>query len=150
MLAHGSGVVGLAGMLASLRDGVLVARPLLNWHAKSLVDVLGLFGCDYEEDPSNQNSQFERVKMRNFLRDAATSGAFRADDAFRLGRVMQSLSDYLGMASEKLWQAATCMFPTGHAVIDIEKLSNLPQPAWNYRVRQLIRQIGARPNSFTT
>ena len=145
-LAHGSGVVGLAGMRSvTMRDGVLVARPLLNWHAKSLVDVLGLFGCDYEEDPSNQNSQFERVKMRNFLRDAATSGAFRADDGFRLGRVMQSLSDYLGMTSAKLWQAATCMFPTGHAVIDIEKLSYLPQPAWNYRVRQLIRQIGGRP-----
>ena len=37
------------------------------------------------------------------------------------------------------------MFPTGHAVIDMDKLSDLPQSAWVYRVRQLIRQIGGRP-----
>ncbi len=145
-LAHGSGVVGLAGMRSTIiRDGVLVARPLLNWHAKSLVDVLSLLDCDYEDDPSNQNSQFERVKMRNFLRDAAAFGVLRADDVLRLGRVMQALSDYLGMVSAKLWHAATCLFPTGHAVIDMDILSDLPQPVWVYRVRQLIRQIGGRP-----
>ena len=145
-LAHGSGVVGLAGMRGlTMRDAVLVARPLLDWHADSLVEVLGLLECDYEDDPSNQNSQFERVQMREFLRDAAASGSLVTDDALRLGRAMQALSDHLDLASSTLWQAATCLFPTGHAVIDMDKLSDLPQSAWVYRVRQLIRQIGGRP-----
>ena len=145
-LAHGSGVVGLAGMRGlTMRDAVLVARPLLDWHADSLVDVLGLLDCDYEDDPSNQNSQFERVQMRKFLRDAAASGSLVTDDALRLGRAMQALSDHLDSASSTRWQAATCLFPSGHAVIDMDKLSDLPQSAWVYRVRQLIRQIGGRP-----
>ena len=145
-LANGSGVVGLAGMRGLItRDAVVVARPLLEWQADDLVDLLGLLGCDYEDDPSNQNRQFERVQMRGFLRDADESGLPLIDNALRLGCAMKALSDYLDTASSTLWQAATCLFPTGHAMIDMDKLSNLPQPAWVYRVRQLIRQIGGRP-----
>ena len=145
-LTHGSGVVGLAGMRGLIkRDAVLVARPMLDWHAESLVDVLGLLNCDFENDPTNHNSQFERVKMREFLRCAEASGSPLTDDALRLGRAMQALSDHLDTASSTLWQSATCLLPSGHAVIDMDKLSDLSQPAWAYRVRQLIRQIGGRP-----
>ena len=64
-LAHGSGVVGLVGMRGlTTRDAVQVARPLLEWRPEDLVDLLGLLNCDYEDDPSNQNSQFERVPAR--------------------------------------------------------------------------------------
>ena len=145
-LSRGSGVVGLAGMSGlSMRDAVLVARPLLEWDAKTLVRLLALVGCDYEDDPSNQNSQFERVQMREFLGHAAASGLPVIDDALRLGRVMRALSNHLEKASSLLWQAATATFPTGHAVIDIDKLADLPHTAWVYRIRQLIRQIGGRP-----
>ena len=145
-LAHGSGVFGLAGMRGlTLRDAALVARPMLDWHADSLIDVLGLLDCDYEDDPSNQNRRFERVQMRDFLRDAAASGLPVSDNALRLGRAMQALSDNLDSASSRLWRTATCLFPTGFAVINMDKLSGLPQSAWLYRVRQLIRQIGGRP-----
>ena len=145
-LSRGSGVVGLAGIPGlSMRDAVLVARPLLGWDAKTLVTVLGLVGCDYEDDPSNYNCQFERVRMREFLGYAVTFGSPVIDDALRLGRVMQALSSHLDKASSTLWQAATCLFPTGHAVIDMDKLSYLPATAWVYRIRQLIRQIGGRP-----
>ena len=75
-----------------------------------LVDVLGLLDCDYEDDPSNQNSQFERVQMREFLRDAAASGSPLTDDALRLGRAMQALSDHLDTASSTLWQGQPACF----------------------------------------
>ena len=145
-LAHGSGVVGLVGMRGlTTRDAVLVARPFLDWQVNDLLDVLGLLDCDYEDDPSNQNRQFERVKMRGFLRDATASGSRLTDGALRLGRAMQALSSYLDKASSALWQGATRLFPTGHAVIDMDKLPELSQPAWMYRFRQLIRLIGGRP-----
>ena len=35
-------LLGLLACAAIMRDAVLVARPLLDWHADSLVDVLGL------------------------------------------------------------------------------------------------------------
>ena len=145
-LAHGSGVVGLVGMRGvTIRDAVPVARPLLDWHADKLVDLLSLLDCGFEDDPSNRNNQFERVQMRKFLLDAAASGVPMTDRALRLGRVMQALSDHLGTASLTLWQAATCLFPTGYSVIDMGKLVDLPRPAWVYRVRQLLRQVGGRP-----
>ena len=145
-LASGSGVVGLVGMRClTIRDAVLVARPLLEWQPDDLIDLLGLLGCDYEDDPSNQNRQFERVQIRGFLSDATESGLPLTNSALRLGRAMKALANHLDTASSTLWQAATCLFPTGYAMIDIDKLSHLPQPAWVYRVRQLIRQIGGRP-----
>ena len=145
-LAHGSGVAGLVGMRGlTMRDAVRVARPLLDWHADSLVDVLDLLDCEYEKDPSNENCQFERVKMRKFLRDVAASGSPLTDGALRLGCAMRALSDYLDTASSTLWHGATRLFPTGHAKIDMDKLSDLAQTAWVYRARQLIRQIGGRP-----
>jgi hypothetical protein len=58
---------------------------------------------------------------------------------------MQALSDNLDLASSALWQGATRFFPTGHAMIEMDKLSDLAQPAWVFRARQLIRQIGGRP-----
>ena len=145
-LAHGSGVVGLAGMRGlTKRDAVLVARPMLDWHPDSLVDVLGLLGCDYENDSSNHNSQFERVRMREFLRASSVSGSKITDDALRLGRVMRALTDHLDLISSTIWQAATCLLPSGHAVININRLSDLPHPVWVYRARHLIHQIGGRP-----
>ena len=145
-LSRGSGVVGLAGMRAlTQRDAVWVARPLLDWSADSLMDVLGLFDCAYEDDPSNQNTQFERVQMRQFLRDGGACGETLATGALRLRRTMLALSNHLDAASSTIWHAATPLFATGHAVMDMGKLSDLPQTAWVYRVRQLIRQIGGRP-----
>ena len=104
-----------------------------------------LLDCDYEEDPSNHNCQFERVQMRQFLRNVAASGALVTDDALRLGCAMQVLSDHLDLASSTLWQGATRLFPTGHAMINMIELSDLAQTAWAYRARHLIRQIGGRP-----
>ena len=83
--------------------------------------------------------------MRQFLRGDGTYGETFAAGALRLRRAMMVLSNHLDAASSEIWHAATTLFATGHAVMDMSKLSDLPQTAWVYRVRQLIRQIGGRP-----
>ena len=58
----------------------------------------------------------------------------------RLRRAMLSLSNHLDGSADLA--GGNLLFPTGHAVMDMDKLSDLPHSAWVYRVRQLIRQIG--------
>jgi tRNA(Ile)-lysidine synthase len=69
-LARGSGVRGLAGMRPVTRaEGASVAlvRPLLGWRHSELEAVCAAAGIDPVEDPSNDDDQFERVRIRKAL-----------------------------------------------------------------------------------
>ena len=142
-LARGSGIAGLAAMRAlTYRDAVPVARPVLNWSVDQLRDLLSLLGCDYEDDPSNRNYNFERVRLRHFLRKGAACGFPTVAVGQRLGQAMAALSDHCAAASIPIWEAATDLWPSGHATIDMSRLHKLPDPMWRYHARRLIRQVG--------
>jgi tRNA(Ile)-lysidine synthase len=64
-LARGSGTDGLAAMRHhSCRDGIELLRPLLDLTKADLVAYLEATGASWIEDPSNQSSEFERVRLR--------------------------------------------------------------------------------------
>jgi len=64
-LSRGSGVDGLAAMAtASMRDGVVIARPLLGFTKSDLAGVCRDAGQPWIEDPSNQNIASTRVRFR--------------------------------------------------------------------------------------
>ena len=142
-LARGSGIAGLAAMRAlTHRDAVPVARPVLNWSADQLRDVLALLGCSYEDDPSNRNYDFERVRVRRFLRNGVACGFPTITAAQRLGQAMAALSDYCVAASNPIWEAATDLLPSGYAVIYVNRLDKLPDSMWQHHARRLIQQVG--------
>lgn len=67
-LQRGSGVFGLSGILpVSYRDGLTIIRPQLEDSPQSLRAYLMQKGIEWVEDPSNQNEDFLRVKIRKFL-----------------------------------------------------------------------------------
>lgn len=69
-LARGAGVRGLAGMrkIARLPGGdIPLIRPLLDWRHSELEAVCAASGTDPARDPSNDDEQFERVRMRRAL-----------------------------------------------------------------------------------
>ncbi len=67
-LARGSGVAGLAAMSArTQKHGIDFLRPLLGVSRASLRQMLTAQGQAWCEDPSNQDPQFERVRMRQAL-----------------------------------------------------------------------------------
>jgi tRNA(Ile)-lysidine synthase len=70
-LARGSGLDGLAAMapIAS-RDGVALLRPLLGVARARLEATLRERGESWIEDPSNRDSRYERVRIREALRAA--------------------------------------------------------------------------------
>ncbi|MDR0967257.1 MAG: tRNA lysidine(34) synthetase TilS [Rickettsiales bacterium] len=64
-LARGSGVYGLGGIRAeSVRDGITIARPLLNVFRRELKDWADTNNVKYTNDAMNYDDNFTRVKMR--------------------------------------------------------------------------------------
>jgi tRNA(Ile)-lysidine synthase len=72
-LARGAGVKGLAGMRAAARApgaAIAVVRPLLGWRHSELEAVCAAAGLDPVQDSSNEDEQFERVRIRKALAKA--------------------------------------------------------------------------------
>jgi tRNA(Ile)-lysidine synthase len=72
-LVRGAGVNGLAGMRKVARvpgSDVPLIRPLLGWKHSELEAVCGAAGIEPARDPSNEDDQFERVRIRRELGDA--------------------------------------------------------------------------------
>jgi tRNA(Ile)-lysidine synthase len=66
--AHGSGAVGLAGMAAARpENGVRLLRPFLSVSRASIRAWLQACGQTWIEDPSNELTKFERVRVRQSL-----------------------------------------------------------------------------------
>lgn len=64
-LARGSGVDGLAAMASAiLRDGIVIARPLLGFSKFQLMAVCRALEQPWIDDPSNQNPAAARVRFR--------------------------------------------------------------------------------------
>lgn len=69
-LARGSGVRGLAGMRPFAvvpGSDVPLVRPLLGWRRSELVAICAAAGVEPAADPSNDDEQFERVRVRRSL-----------------------------------------------------------------------------------
>lgn len=74
-LTRGSGVTGLAGMAASsMRDGVVLARPLLGIAKADLLAVCRAEGVVAIDDPSNADAKFRRAALRDLGPTLAAQG----------------------------------------------------------------------------
>ena len=69
-LNRGSGLAGLASIraLSTVPDtSVPLVRPLLAWRRGELADIVAAAGWEAVQDPSNSNTDFDRVRMRENL-----------------------------------------------------------------------------------
>jgi tRNA(Ile)-lysidine synthase len=83
-LSRGSGIAGLAAMARmSTRDGVILARPLLDLPKARLVATLEKAGIAFADDPTNRDPRFTRPRLRALMPALAEEGA----DARNLARL---------------------------------------------------------------
>lgn len=143
----GSGLYGLAGMadvapLPVWPEGydLSLVRPLLTAGRHDLREFLKSFGAEWVEDPSNTNTAFERVRVRNLLSD-------NPDEVKRLERVLghaisQRISDTDQMTG---WAAQHVDFLVGGAAeFDVPAFSKLEQ-AWRLRfLMALLTAVGGK------
>jgi tRNA(Ile)-lysidine synthase len=78
-LSRGSGVDGLAAMASSVqRDGIVIARPLLDFTKEQLITLCRDLGQPWIEDPSNRNIAGGRVRFRQAQQILEREGLTRA------------------------------------------------------------------------
>ncbi len=75
-LARGSGVYGLSAMSehVALHDDLALIRPLLDYSSDQLKSYLTARSIQWIEDPSNENTDFERIKVRKMLANTDVEG----------------------------------------------------------------------------
>ncbi len=70
-LKRGEGFIGFTGINSTLyKDNVRILRPMLKFSKQDIYNTLtNRYKADWVEDPSNKNTKFERVRVRNFLQE---------------------------------------------------------------------------------
>ena len=103
-LARQAGLDGLSGMDAVFaREGITWARPLLDVSRAALRACLTARGIAWMDDPSNDDTRFERVRARRALEELAPLGV----EAAGLGRVMAQLAEARDALRVQLHDIAT-------------------------------------------
>lgn len=74
-LSRGSGIAGLAAMAREIeRDGVVLARPLLDVPKARLIATLAKARIAFATDPSNADPRFTRPRLRELMPQLAAEG----------------------------------------------------------------------------
>lgn len=105
-LAHGSGVEGLKAMTPfSNVEGISIFRPLLEVEPASLAAIVEQAGLKAAQDPSNDDSAYERVRWRKLLPLLAEEGldsAALSRFAARMAEADNTLAQMAEAAFEEL------------------------------------------------
>ena len=96
-IARGSGVDGLASIRA--RNGRIV-RPLLGFSKLELEEICADAGIEPVRDPSNDNPDFDRVAIRQWL--AASNHPFRNERTNRTVRAITEAAEALAWVTDDL------------------------------------------------
>jgi len=143
-LDRGSGVDGLAG-ISAIRElpQVRLVRPLLGVGRGRLRAVLGEYGQDWIEDPSNRNTRFARTKARALLAqmDAAGLGPEKlARTAQGYARARTALED----AAASLLARYCRVHPAGYAVLGGGVLKDASEEVALRALSRVVLCIGGR------
>jgi tRNA(Ile)-lysidine synthase len=88
-LLRGSGLAGLSAMAqVSERDGIILARPLLDVPKSQLIATLKRAKIGFADDPTNRDTAFTRPRIRALLPQLAAEGG----DARNLARLAARLA----------------------------------------------------------
>lgn len=99
-LGRGSGIDGLASM-AEWRDafGMRWLRPMLGAGRTELRDWLRARGTDWIDDPSNDNEDFDRIRVRKAIASLNLDVSALARAATHIGEARDALSHYAAAAT---------------------------------------------------
>ena len=106
-LNRGAGTRGLGAMredspLPVPGSAVRLIRPLLTWRRTQLENVCRSAGVEAAQDPSNTDEQFERVRVRNALKEAEW---LDVEAIGRSARYLAAADEALEWATDKEWQS---------------------------------------------
>jgi tRNA(Ile)-lysidine synthase len=157
-LARGSGVDGLSGMREVetwtwLRFGhpveeisLVIRRPLLRIGKDRLIATLEASGIPFLVDPSNQNPDFERVRLRQArpqLEAVGLTNEHLANTARRLASVHSALET----ARQYVARAAVSIHDGAYATVDLAQLKETSTEIAVRVIRCLVDVFGGQAES---
>lgn len=143
-LCRGSGISGLAAMARiTERDGVALARPLLDVPKSRLIATLQKARLAYADDPTNRDMAFTRPRLRALMPLLAAEGGDAralARLAMRLARANAAVEVLANGAERYLALKRQGTVPSGRdaAVFDAQAFTRLPEEV---RLRILLRAV---------
>ncbi|MCW2306197.1 tRNA lysidine(34) synthetase TilS [Rhodobium gokarnense] len=141
-LARGSGVDGLAAMApARAIGGVRLLRPLLDIPKARLVVTLQAAGINWIEDPSNDNTAFERIRLRRLLPVLAAEG-LTPERLAATARRMRKASDALDAEASGRLTTFARFHPGGFGALDPTVFADCPDEIALRLVARLLSSIG--------
>ena len=125
-LARGAGVDGLSAMSARrVEHGITWIRPLLRVHRRELRQYLQGQNVPWIEDPTNEDRDFERVRMRDALRLLEPLGLTTdtlVDVAENMSRAREALDWQAFLAAQE-----TAKVSHGAVALDLRRFRTLPE-----------------------
>ncbi|MDX1710544.1 MAG: tRNA lysidine(34) synthetase TilS [Rhodovibrionaceae bacterium] len=141
-LGRGSGLEGLAAMApVSYASDLRVIRPLLSFPKERLRATCRKIGAEWIEDPSNDNSAFARVRMRQALARLEPEGfsAKRlAETAEHLGVARQAIEHAV---AERLVRCGS-LHPAGFLWLNPEGLRRAPTEVAQRALARILMTVG--------
>ena len=141
-LAHGSGIEGLRGMdRLGFAEGCLLFRPLLDVDPAELRAIVERAGLIPADDPSNRDTDYERVRWRQELPQLAALGL----DARRLatfGRRMNELDDLVTIDTDTAQVRLLSLPSASEAALSHADFSVLPRPVAVRLIGRVLGTIG--------
>ena len=148
-MLRGSGIAGLAAMARQTpREGVILARPLLDVAKARLVVTLHKARIGFADDPTNRDSHFTRPRLRALMPVLAAEGgdarnlARLASRLARANAAVEVLVDgaerYLALRNREAGRAAPNGKTSNLKMFDFEAFAAVPE---EIRIRLLQRAI---------
>jgi tRNA(Ile)-lysidine synthase len=126
-LVRGSGLKGLSSMSKSVKmNGIKVIRPLLEYQKKSLIKVLAKNNQKYVQDPSNDNSKYDRIRYRKLIGGLIDEGLNKN----RLNKLILNLNqvdDAINYSTINSIDKTLSQNKYGHIIIDKKVFFKLPK-----------------------
>ncbi len=141
-MLRGTGLDGLSGIPASRAHGrVEIVRPMLGVGRDEIRTFLENSGVIWAEDPSNENSRFLRVRVRNELLPLMDSFAPGIQKRLvALAGEMGGISRFVdGLVRDK--KSLTILRLAGGVKVDVEVFHAFPREIWGRLVRFAIRSV---------
>lgn len=141
-LGRGSGLEGLAGMApVSEAQDVRLIRPLLALPKARLIATLQARGLTWVEDPTNENLDHTRIRLRRLLSGSAAHDLPPARLAMAADHLGRSRT-LLGASLNQGLSEAVNVYPAGYAELDIEALRGVGEDLVLRALARVLTTIG--------
>ena len=125
-LARGSGVDGLSGMAPfGYKKAMLWFRPILAYRRSDLRAFLSYKGIKWVDDPSNEDTRFERIKMRQ-AQNMLDNLGLTVDRLVETADKMATARSALELLTKECAENVTSLTILGTVKLDVKAFSLLP------------------------